>query len=440
MSTPFQNMRAATQTSRGDVNFSALSADGRYLAYVAGSAGRSTLRVRQVATGSDVEILPLQNAIFELPSFSPDGNYLFFLKRLPEQPNYRTLVRIPSLGGSEEQKGFDVDSRVTFSPDATLVCFMRGIPQEGRSVLIVRDLDAGTERQLASVSRPEQLVGSPSWSPDGKRIAMFAISQTPKSQSTLIMFDAQSGKRQDFLTKADAFFIDVAWIPDGKGLVAAGTVVSEGVRNQVFSVTYPKGELRRVTNDFDEYTEVSVSGGDGAIASLRTSQITNLFVADPADGTTRRLTNATSPEHSAFALEVVDNLVVFGSVNEHRLGISTLPFEGGEPRRITVGPGHAITVVARGNRAVFTRYDDDGQQHIWRVNLDGSGLAQLTTGGGEEVLDVSNDGSKFTFARVDSAYGVWIGSVDGGELHAARAQCGARSGILLARRAASHGG
>jgi serine/threonine protein kinase len=125
---PFQNMRATTQTSRGDVTGGSLSQDGRYLAYVAGTAGRSTLRVRQVATGSDVEILPEQDATFESPSFTPDGNYLFFLKRSREQPNYRSLMRVPSLGGPEEERGFDVDSRVTFSPDGTRVCFLRGGP------------------------------------------------------------------------------------------------------------------------------------------------------------------------------------------------------------------------------------------------------------------------------------------------------------------------
>jgi eukaryotic-like serine/threonine-protein kinase len=414
-STPFQNMRATTQTSRGDVNFSALSPDGRYLAYIAGTAGRSTLRVRQIATGSDVEVLPVQNSGLEFPSFSPDGNYLFFLKRFPEQPLYRTLVRVPSLGGSEEQRGFDVDSRVTFSPDAKKVCFIRGVPQEGRSALVIRDLDSGTERELANVRRPEQILGSPSWSPDGKRIAVFALHPPPKAQSTLAMFDAETGKREDFFTKKDAFFIDVSWVPDGRGLVAAGTVVSEGIRSQVFMVTYPRGELRRVTNDFNEYNEVSAAGGEGAIGALRTSVITNLFIVDPADGTTRRLTSATSPEHAPFGLEVAADRVMFPAVYDRRLGISTISFEGGEPRRLTVGPGHAVTALARGNRIVFQRFDDDGQQHLWRMGVDGAGLKQVTRGGGEELLDVSPDGSVIAFARIDSTKGVWVVPVESEE-------------------------
>ncbi len=55
---PFQNMRATVLTSRGDVQDCVLSRDGRYLAYISGAAGQFGLRIRQVATGSDVEILP----------------------------------------------------------------------------------------------------------------------------------------------------------------------------------------------------------------------------------------------------------------------------------------------------------------------------------------------------------------------------------------------
>ena len=413
---PFQNMRATTQTSRGDILFSALSDDGRYLAYIAGAAGRWTLRVRQVVTGSDVEILPLQNAQIESPSFSPDGNYLFYLKRLPEQPAYRTLVRVPSLGGPEEQKGFDVDSRVTFSPDAKSVCFMRGIPQENRNAFFIRDIEKGTERELLSVRRPEN-VGAPSWSPDGKRIAAPIVTQVPALKATLAMFDAQTGAREDFITRKDAAFVDVTWIPDGSGLVLAGTIITEGLRNQLFLIPYPRGELRRITNDFDEYNEVSVASGEGAISAVRTTQIMNLYIADPAspDGTARRITSATSAEHSAFGLEVVDGGVLYPSIYEHRMGIAMLPATGGEPRRIQVGPGHATNVIARGSKVAFQRFDDDGGQHIWRVNADGSGLAQITHGTGELLVDMSDDGSLISYATQDSTQTLWLIPYAGGE-------------------------
>src|SRR5262249_18214125 len=67
---PFQNMRLTSETNRGDVTDCAISPDGRFLAYVAGRSGQATLRVRQVATGSDVEVLPMQEANIEFPCFT----------------------------------------------------------------------------------------------------------------------------------------------------------------------------------------------------------------------------------------------------------------------------------------------------------------------------------------------------------------------------------
>ena len=409
---PLQNMRAVTQTSRGDVNFSTLSPDGRYLAYVAGTAGRSTLRVRQVATGSDVEILPVQNTGLESPSFSPDGNYLFFLKRLPEQPNYRTLMRVPSLGGAEEQKGFDVDSRVTFSPDGKRYCFVRGIPQEDRAALVVRELDGDSEREVANVYRPEVPTGAPAWSPDGKRIAIFSLQQSPGLHAKLLMFDAESGKREQVFDRTSAVFRDVSWVPDGKALVAAGTVISEGVQDQVFVISYPRGEMRRVTNDFDEYNSVSVGGADGSIGALRTSQITNLFISDLLGATPKRLTSSTSREHSPFSLEMTADRLVFNAAHDNHLGIATIPFAGGEKRWLPTGAGHAFGAIARRDRVVFMRFENEAQ-HIWAMGVDGAGLKQITDGGSENILDVSPDGTTVAFGRLDSTSGVWLTNVDG---------------------------
>src|SRR5262249_6253461 len=113
---PYQSMRMSTQTSRGDVLDCVISPDGRFLAYLTGTGGRASLRVRQVATGSDVEVLPATEGL-QSPSFSPDGNYLFYLAVKPDARLYHTLFQIPSLGGTPVERTFDVDSRVSFSPD-----------------------------------------------------------------------------------------------------------------------------------------------------------------------------------------------------------------------------------------------------------------------------------------------------------------------------------
>src|SRR4029077_10546277 len=128
--------------------------DGRYLAYLAGDAGRATVHVVQVATGSDVEVVPTANGTFERLTFSPDGNYLFYLARWADAPNYRKLMQVASLGGPSQERAFDVDSRVSFSPDGKQVCYQRGFPQRLETLIIVRDLDTGKERTVAHLANP----------------------------------------------------------------------------------------------------------------------------------------------------------------------------------------------------------------------------------------------------------------------------------------------
>ena len=104
-------------------------------------------------------------------------------------------------------------------------------------------------------------------------------------------------------------------------------------------ISYPRGELRRVTNDFSAYSGVSAAtGGDRAIAALRNSEVANLYVAIPTDGTVRKLTSATSPEHSRVSFDVASDRVLFPSVHERRLGISAIPITGGEPSGCRRGP------------------------------------------------------------------------------------------------------
>src|SRR4030095_10161887 len=76
--TGLQGMKISVLMSRNDVNEAVLSADGRYLAYVTGSAQTTSLGVHQVRTGSDVGILPGQQGRIESISFSPDGDYLYY--------------------------------------------------------------------------------------------------------------------------------------------------------------------------------------------------------------------------------------------------------------------------------------------------------------------------------------------------------------------------
>ena len=411
---PFQSMRVTAQTNRGDVQDCAISPDGRYIAYITGRANQNSLRVRQVATGSDVEILPVQDATMEFPSFSPDGNYVFYCKRKPDAPLYRVLMSVPSLGGREQQRGFDVDTRLAFSPDGKRACFARNYPQSGYSVLMMLDLETGKDKELLRMPRPGGPGGAPSWSPDGKLIAVSIIVPPPKGGTTVVLVDPNTAERRDFYKRAGAFIGNLSWLPDGRGFAMTGVDLARTLSNQMFLLTYPQGQFRRITNDFNNYADVTAGGTDVALASTRSSALSNLYAIDATSGEPRPLTKTASPENSPFGLAVMGDRVFYGTLHNDFLGVSTVPLAGGEPTAFETGNGHVILLRAAGGKIVMQRLDADNQIHVWSISPEGSGLKQLTTGGGEVMKDLSPDGKWFTYAVTDSTKGIWLMSTDGG--------------------------
>jgi len=76
----------------------AVSSDGKWLAYVKREGERS-LRVRQIATGSEISVVPAQSGLFFGVTFSPDGSRVLFSHTDPANPNTNILYAVPTLGG-----------------------------------------------------------------------------------------------------------------------------------------------------------------------------------------------------------------------------------------------------------------------------------------------------------------------------------------------------
>jgi serine/threonine protein kinase/Tol biopolymer transport system component len=413
---PFQTMRMSAQTSRGDVAEAAISFDGRYLAYLTGETGKTSVRVRQVATGSDVEVVPSEEGVFQGLSFSPDGNYLFYRKHRRDAPNYSALMQVPSLGGTSREKAFDVDSRASFAPDGKRAAFMRGIPQDRKTNIVVLDLTAGTERVLASLLQPHLVNGAPSWSPDGKRIAFVDLDTAAGGfVSTLAVLDAESGRRTDVNTTKGAVRESIAWLSDGSGIVLSGQDLGVSVSRQLSIVSYPGGAIRRLTNDFNDYRDVTTSSGDEAIAAVRFNVMTNLWLADPAGGEARPITKFTNAESSPVGVVAAsDGSVVFAAARDKSLQLWSVGAGGGEPRAITPGDSLAVNPRSFSGGVAFNRYGSDGGMQVWRVDLDGSHAKALTPNVSAQIADAAKDGSVVTYVQLDNAQSIWLVPGDGG--------------------------
>lgn len=98
-----QNMKIAQVTTTGNAEVAALSPDRRYIVYALRDGAQESLWVQQLATGSNVRVLPPDQVHFVAVTFTPDGNYVMFVRSDKSTMNFRYLYQMPVLGGQPTQ-------------------------------------------------------------------------------------------------------------------------------------------------------------------------------------------------------------------------------------------------------------------------------------------------------------------------------------------------
>jgi DNA-binding winged helix-turn-helix (wHTH) protein len=168
-----EKMQITKLTQAGNAGPVAISPDGRYVVYGLDSKQGKGLWLRQVATHSEVQILPPEAVEYEGLSFSPDGNYVYFVHSGTKNTDFRYLYMMPALGGPIRQLATDVDSPVSFSPDGRQFVYTRGDPKQGGCEVRLANADGSANRVLATIL--ETFTGfqpGAAWSSDGRTIAV----------------------------------------------------------------------------------------------------------------------------------------------------------------------------------------------------------------------------------------------------------------------------
>ncbi|HEY3885000.1 MAG TPA: protein kinase, partial [Vicinamibacterales bacterium] len=248
-------------TSLGTVIDAAISPDGKYVAYATAENARQGLSLRQLATGSTIELVPPLDAGMWGMVFSPDGDAVYYALFTTDEPT-RAIYRVPNLGGTPRKLVVGVDCQPTFSPDGKQMAWLRGdYPGRGESSLMIGDVDGQHERVVATRHPPEYLVpiffAAPTWSPDGSRIVL-ALWNAKQGTGTLVAY-RPDGTPAPFPKYEWPSIGQPTWLPDGSGLVVVASAKSVAGHNQLWLVNPDRAERRQITNDFLDYRRVSFS-------------------------------------------------------------------------------------------------------------------------------------------------------------------------------------
>jgi serine/threonine protein kinase/Tol biopolymer transport system component len=409
---PGKDLGLSVLMTRNDLTEATLSNDGRYLSFVSTKDDKSTLNVRQVRTGSDVQIVPPQDYFVRGVSFSPDGDYLYYLNQDPDSPAYSALFQVPSLGGTPQKILFDIDTAAGFSPDGSRLCFRRGMPQIQMDTLVVADVASRQEKELIRIQSPEAFQSAPAWSPDGRSVAVGVQNIQGGVRAWVRVIDVASGRQQTVGPPSLFSAVNsVGWLPGGGGIVLSGFVPGTAAP-QVFRVGYPGGAVSKLTNDLSGYGGVSVSAAGGALAAVRRTGVANVWVApaDSREGAAHAITTATGTTGSSReSAPLPGGAVAFTVAESDKTHIWRAEADGSSRKQLEAQGLYASSPrFAEKSGIVFAELDEkSGMTHIWRIDPDGSHLRQLTDGKGETFVGLSQDGRTLLFKKWDDVAGLW---------------------------------
>jgi serine/threonine protein kinase/Tol biopolymer transport system component len=335
----------------------------------------------------------------------------------PPAPASFLSAPLTSLPGAEEN--------AAFSPDGTQVAF-GWIPEGsfGPDVYVQMINGSGTRLRLANTGH---LRNYPSWSPDGRVIALWA-SREQENAIHLNLISPLGGPERTVLTWEGVRFQfpprPLAWSPDGRwiatgpvpqagglGIVLVSPVTGErvdwvtldavflGTEAAAFSPDGRRLAYTRTTGDFTGQVNIVGVGADGK----------------PVGAPTRVAYNGQEARFPTWTPDGRSLLVIDGSSSSNG-GVARIPLDAPGATVRLGGLHHAKTIALSrdGTKLVFSRGGDNSD--VWRVDLHepakSGRLAPSTLWDGDAVY--SPDGQRIAFSsNRGGARELWVANADG---------------------------
>jgi Tol biopolymer transport system component/DNA-binding winged helix-turn-helix (wHTH) protein len=286
--------KLTSNSSENRVSSASVSPDGKYLAY----ADNTGVYLKVIRTGETHPVGLPANFSARVDGWFPDGSHLLVSRK---DSGKLSLWSISVFGGSPRPLADDASGGAV-SPDGEHVAFHRAAltydGSLGREVWLMRS--DGTS--LIKVAADQgSVVGTPTWSPDGRRIAYVRSELAFNASTRSVEMNEWETARAHTLFSDHYLTPALHWLPDGRLIYAIDTEQTGGrADSSVWAVTLsPDGEIlgsaKHLTRGMGTINQLTGSADGKILASLREHWSPSIYIGTlTADGATlsahRRLT------------------------------------------------------------------------------------------------------------------------------------------------------
>ena len=294
--------------------------------------------------------------------------------------------------------------------------------RDGNHEIYVMDADGTNQRRLTNNPASDY---SPSWSPDGKRMAFVSRRDGHVHPidgwrtSEIYVMDADGSDQQN-LTNDPHHDWSPSWSPDGKRIVFGSDRDKEDNphNTEIYVMKADGTNQRRLTNNLTEdiYPAWSPDGGRIAFSARREGHVVHnldityeIYVMDADGGNQQRLTeNRKNDMYSSWSPN--GNRIAFVSDRKGDFAnydIYVMDADGGNQQKLTNhrGDDWLPSWSPNGERIAFMS-ERDGNTEIYVMDADGGNLQNLTNNpGGDSGPAWLN--SPFSVAPVGKKFTMW---------------------------------
>jgi eukaryotic-like serine/threonine-protein kinase len=413
-SVPFEHFSIENLTNNGHVALAAISPDGKYLLNVHDENGLQSLWLRHILTGSNTELVPAAATRYAALTFSPDANYIYFLRRDESEHTIAILYSAPVLGGTPRELIRDVDSAITFSPDGKKFAYLRERHDTPNFDLMLANIDGTPDHAIFSNTTMLTDSAVPVWLPDGKHILIPIVQATADTLSGFASVDVATGNRENIALTPDRIYYEPAWLPGANGLIVPAASREMGLLiRQLGFVSYPKGDFRALTTDTNTYLHPSVSMDGKLIAATESQFIFDLSIAP-----------AVRPDELQ-TVKLMSHLNIW-QWNWMPGGKLVIP-QGGDIRLVDIAGSETVLLSDKQGAPnqstpcgtkyiVYRKFEKIGNAslNLWRADATGANPIQLTTGRNDQYPTCSPDGKWVYYLSIPDNLALKRVPIDGG--------------------------
>jgi eukaryotic-like serine/threonine-protein kinase len=389
----FQETGTRRLTSLGRVRDAVISPDGNYIAYVHDEGELQSVWLKQIVTGSLVQVVQPAPVTYQGMAFSPDGNWIYY--DVWNRKSVGEIYRVPALGGNPQKIVHDCMPFIAVSPDGRQIAFIRSVDAEASSHLVIADVETRDERILMKKGRDEDanvFFATFAWSPDGKSLAVLGGKTSPEQRNSLWLGEislADGSEKTIWNAPAsfNGFGSGIAWKPDGSGIFLT-LAENQSLYNQIWLVDYQTGEARRLTRDFNSYGTLSVTADGRKMVSQVQDFFASVWVV-PADkpNEARKITGGTI--EGIGVAWMPDGRIVYSSTVSGNPDIWIADADGANRKQLTFGEEIETRpcVASDGKKIYYLANNRQNTVNLWQINPDGSDRRQILVGGYQSDAD-----------------------------------------------------